>query len=106
MDQRLRAPEAEPPVDEHPYSRPRAVLVDASAPGRPDDGPSTRVHVLQLIGDAIAGGMKTWVERLVERLPRQRFRKASGPPAGTAGPAGAGTCAAAPPRIGARLACQ
>ena len=73
MDQRVRAPEPDTPAEEQPASRSRTALVDASAPGRPDDWPSGRVHVLQVVGNAIVGGMETWVERLVERLPRQRF---------------------------------
>ena len=32
-----------------------------------------RVHVLEVIGNAIVGGMETSVQRLVERLPRERF---------------------------------
>ena len=37
----------------------------ARAPGR--------IHVLEVIGNAIVGGMETYVERLVENLPRERF---------------------------------
>lgn len=33
-----------------------------------------RVHVLQVVGNGIVGGMETVVMRLVERLPRDRFR--------------------------------
>jgi glycosyltransferase involved in cell wall biosynthesis len=33
-----------------------------------------RLHVLEVIGNAIVGGMETWVERLIERLPPERFR--------------------------------
>lgn len=33
-----------------------------------------RLHVLQVIGNAIVGGMESWVERLIARLPRERFR--------------------------------
>jgi len=32
-----------------------------------------RIHVLEVIGNAIVGGMETYVERLVEGLPRERF---------------------------------
>ena len=32
----------------------------------------SRLHVLQIVGNAIVGGMETCVERLVERLPPQR----------------------------------
>jgi glycosyltransferase involved in cell wall biosynthesis len=32
------------------------------------------VHVLQILGNAIVGGMESWVERLVERLPPEQFR--------------------------------
>ena len=32
-----------------------------------------RVHVLQVVGNAIVGGMESWVLRLVEKLPRERF---------------------------------
>ena len=35
---------------------------------------ATRVHVLQVVGNGIVGGMETVVMRLVERLPRDRFR--------------------------------
>lgn len=31
------------------------------------------IHVLQVLGNAIVGGMETWVLRLLERLPRDRF---------------------------------
>lgn len=33
-----------------------------------------RTHVLQIVGNAIVGGMETYVSRLIERLPRERFR--------------------------------
>jgi len=33
-----------------------------------------RVHVLEVIGNAIVGGMETWVERFIERMPPERFR--------------------------------
>ncbi|MDN3922339.1 glycosyltransferase family 4 protein [Roseateles violae] len=45
------------------------MLSDESLPPRRDG----RIHVLQLLGNAIVGGMERWVERLVERLPRERF---------------------------------
>lgn len=32
-----------------------------------------RIHVLQVLGNAIVGGMETWVLRLLERMPRDRF---------------------------------
>jgi len=32
-----------------------------------------RIHVLEIVGNAIVGGMETYVERLVENLPRDRF---------------------------------
>jgi glycosyltransferase involved in cell wall biosynthesis len=32
-----------------------------------------RIHVLEVVGNAIAGGMETYVERLVENLPPERF---------------------------------
>ncbi len=32
-----------------------------------------RLHVLEVVGNAIVGGMESYVERLVERLPRDRF---------------------------------
>ena len=32
-----------------------------------------RIHVLEVIGNAIVGGMETYVERLVENLPPDRF---------------------------------
>jgi glycosyltransferase involved in cell wall biosynthesis len=33
-----------------------------------------KVHVMQFIGNSIVGGMETYVERLIERLPAERFR--------------------------------
>ena len=35
--------------------------------------PGERIHVLQVLGNAIVGGMESSVTRLVERLPRGRF---------------------------------
>jgi glycosyltransferase involved in cell wall biosynthesis len=32
-----------------------------------------RIHVLEVMGNAIVGGMETYVERLVQNLPRDRF---------------------------------
>ena len=32
-----------------------------------------RIHLLEVVGNAIVGGMETYVERLVERLPSERF---------------------------------
>jgi glycosyltransferase involved in cell wall biosynthesis len=37
------------------------------------DATSIRTHVLQIVGNAIVGGMETQVARLVERLPQERF---------------------------------
>lgn len=34
---------------------------------------SGRIHVLEVVGNAIVGGMETYVERLVENLPADRF---------------------------------
>jgi glycosyltransferase involved in cell wall biosynthesis len=34
---------------------------------------SVRTHVLQIVGNAIVGGMENCVARLVERLPRERY---------------------------------
>jgi glycosyltransferase involved in cell wall biosynthesis len=34
----------------------------------------SRIHVLEVIGNAIVGGMETWVERFIERMPRERYR--------------------------------
>ena len=34
---------------------------------------SARTHVLQIVGNAIVGGMENYVARLVERLPRERY---------------------------------
>ncbi|MBW8848071.1 MAG: glycosyltransferase [Burkholderiales bacterium] len=31
------------------------------------------LHVLEVIGNAIVGGMETWVERFIERMPRSQF---------------------------------
>lgn len=35
--------------------------------------PSGRIHVLEVVGNAIVGGMETYVERLVAHLPPDRF---------------------------------
>jgi len=35
---------------------------------------SQRIQVLEVIGNAIVGGMETYVQRLIERLPPDRFR--------------------------------
>lgn len=32
------------------------------------------LHVLEVLGNAIVGGMEVWVERFVDRLPKDRFR--------------------------------
>lgn len=46
----------------------------AGVPGsRPSTGAAGRIHVLEVVGNAIVGGMESWVERLIEKLPRQRF---------------------------------
>ena len=34
---------------------------------------SARTHVLQIVGNAIVGGMENYVVRLIERLPRDRY---------------------------------
>lgn len=34
---------------------------------------NNRIHVLEVLGNAIVGGMETWVLRLIERLPGERF---------------------------------
>ncbi len=34
---------------------------------------SARTHILQIVGNAIVGGMENYVVRFVERLPRERF---------------------------------
>ena len=36
---------------------------------------SARTHVLQIVGNAIVGGMENYVVRLVERLPRERYAR-------------------------------
>lgn len=36
--------------------------------------PMPRLNVLQILGNAIVGGMETYVLRLLERLPRERFQ--------------------------------
>ena len=46
------------PMQQDPFS-------SARAPGR--------IHVLEVIGNAIVGGMETYVERLVQNLPPERF---------------------------------
>ncbi|HEY0877961.1 MAG TPA: glycosyltransferase [Zeimonas sp.] len=35
---------------------------------------SNPIHVLEVLGNAIVGGMETWVLRMLERLPADRFR--------------------------------
>lgn len=35
--------------------------------------PPGRIHVLEVVGNAIVGGMESWVEHLVSRLPRSHF---------------------------------
>ncbi|MCY7315242.1 MAG: hypothetical protein LH480_06355 [Rubrivivax sp.] len=44
-------------------------------PAPPFSSPINRapVRILGVIGNAIVGGMESWVERLIERLPRQCF---------------------------------
>jgi glycosyltransferase involved in cell wall biosynthesis len=32
------------------------------------------LHVLEVVGNAIVGGMESWVERFVEQMPRERYR--------------------------------
>jgi glycosyltransferase involved in cell wall biosynthesis len=34
---------------------------------------SGRIHVLEVVGNAIVGGMEKWVEQVIARLPRDRF---------------------------------
>ena len=36
--------------------------------------PAQRLHVLEILGNAIIGGMETFVTRLVRELPRERYR--------------------------------
>jgi len=45
------------------------VINDATTSG---EGPP--IHVLEILGNAIVGGMETFVTRLVAELPRERFR--------------------------------
>lgn len=33
-----------------------------------------RLHVLEVVGNAIVGGMETWVQRFIERMPAERYR--------------------------------
>ncbi|MEN3112751.1 glycosyltransferase family 4 protein [Uliginosibacterium paludis] len=35
--------------------------------------PNERIHILEILGNAISGGMENHVLRLIERLPRERF---------------------------------
>lgn len=44
--------------------------MNTSIPSLPPKG---RIHVLQVIGNAIVGGMESYVMRLIEGLPRERF---------------------------------
>ncbi|HEY8877442.1 MAG TPA: glycosyltransferase [Roseateles sp.] len=47
-----------------------SVLLNAVTPRPPREG---RIQVLQVLGNAIVGGMESWVLRLVQRLPAERF---------------------------------
>ncbi len=50
-----------------------------STPGAPRasttrrSGSAARIHLLQVVGNAIVGGMESWVERLITHLPPDRF---------------------------------
>jgi glycosyltransferase involved in cell wall biosynthesis len=46
------------------------VLLSRGLPTPPRD---LRIQVLQMLGNAIVGGMETWVLRLVQTLPKERF---------------------------------
>src|SRR5262249_13874788 len=50
----------------------RRLAMTAAAP--PSLSTTGRIHVLEVIGNAIVGGMETWVERFIERMPRERYR--------------------------------
>lgn len=48
------------------------------SPAQPPDpmqprSPSGHIHVLQVVGNAIVGGMESWVDRLITHLPREHF---------------------------------
>jgi len=51
--------------------------VSTSLTSRPISDSDERIHVLQVVGNAIVGGMERWVERLVARLPPTQFRVTS-----------------------------
>lgn len=49
------------------------VLLNAVTPLSQPPARGQRLQVLQLLGNAIVGGMESWVLRLVQRLPAERF---------------------------------
>lgn len=49
------------------------VLLNTVTPLPQPPARGQRVQVLQLLGNAIVGGMESWVLRLVQRLPSERF---------------------------------
>ncbi len=44
------------------------------APPAPAPAAAAPLHVLEVIGNAIVGGVETWAERLMARMPPERFR--------------------------------
>jgi glycosyltransferase involved in cell wall biosynthesis len=52
----------------------KAAPLLVGTPAMPTPAPARPLHVLQVVGNAIVGGMESWVARTVERLPRERFR--------------------------------
>ncbi|RZJ09824.1 MAG: glycosyltransferase [Rubrivivax sp.] len=43
-------------------------------PPAPTSARAAPLHVLEVVGNAIVGGMETWVERFIARMPRERVR--------------------------------
>jgi len=48
-------------------------MTTSPPPFTANTGHMPRLRVLEVVGNAIVGGMENWVERLLQRLPRERF---------------------------------
>ena len=53
--------------------RPRALTVPMNAASLLPPADPARIHLLEVIGNGIVGGMESCVTRLIERLPRERY---------------------------------
>ena len=75
-DARVRLRTTSPKRGGRPAAPARRLLLkprDGREPRHPSATTSVRTHVLQIVGNAIVGGMENYVARLVERLPRERY---------------------------------